>query len=323
MKLVSVNSQLFSIGGVFLNKGEYFPKYDFPLFSPTNGGVTGGLNNKVNIHKIGDASWTVFRDSIKVSEFRNSSGQPYATFEEFSRALQEILGTPIGNQGPAGPQGVQGPAGPPGPVGPAGLEWQGTWAAATTYAVDDAVSYNGASYFCISAITGNASNTNPATDTTHWALLAAQGAQGPQGVQGPQGPQGPAGAGSALEYSAQLYQNGTADPIPQNPQVDTINQGFFNYDETPADYREITVTRTATGTFSLRLWWKTTGFVNTSRVAVMFGDATARITSKSVGGQNGLYYIEYIFKTYTPEGVVADSVLQGNNGTFVNVKIYN
>jgi hypothetical protein len=86
---------------------------------------------------------------------------------------------------PAGPQGVQGPIGPqgvPGPVGPAGLNWQGAWSATGTYVVDDAVGYNGASWFCIANVGPSA--VPPDTDTTNWALLAAQGATGPQGPQG-------------------------------------------------------------------------------------------------------------------------------------------
>jgi len=90
-----------------------------------------------------------------------------------------------------GPQGVQGPLGPPGPVGPAGLEWQGQWVSGTSYIADDAVGYNGASYFCILATSGT---TTPNLATSNWALLASQGAIGPQGVQGPTGSQGIQGA---------------------------------------------------------------------------------------------------------------------------------
>jgi hypothetical protein len=95
-----------------------------------------------------------------------------------------------------GPQGIQGPAGPqgePGPVGPAGLNWQGQWVSGTSYVEDDAVGYDGASWFCILATSGT---TNPSEDATHWALLASQGATGATGAtgaQGPMGPQGPAG----------------------------------------------------------------------------------------------------------------------------------
>jgi hypothetical protein len=94
------------------------------------------------------------------------------------------------NQGPIGPQGNTGPTGPQGPVGPAGLEWQGEWVSGTPYVEDDAVGYDGASWFCILATSGT---TAPDVDTTHWALLASQGAIGPTGPEGPIGPQGPVG----------------------------------------------------------------------------------------------------------------------------------
>jgi hypothetical protein len=105
---------------------------------------------------------------------------------------------PQGEQGPVGPQGSQGPRGPAGPVGPAGLAWKGAWSASTTYVKDDAVGYQGASYFCLATHT-NVSPTGDAQSSTYWALLASQGAAGPQGpagsqgIQGPEGPAGPQG----------------------------------------------------------------------------------------------------------------------------------
>ena len=96
----------------------------------------------------------------------------------------------IGSQGPQGPQGV------PGPVGPAGLNWQGSWSALNTYVVDDAVGYNGASWFCINNVGPSAST--PDTDPTNWALLASQGATGPQGPQGIQGPSGTGTSGTVI-----------------------------------------------------------------------------------------------------------------------------
>jgi hypothetical protein len=116
----------------------------------------------------------------KKSSVLNAETQPYTIAD-----LASTIGT-----GAQGPQGVQGPAGPPGPVGPAGLEWQGSWVSGTSYVEDDAVGYDGASWFCILATSGT---TAPDVDTTHWALLASQGAVGPQGEQGPEGPQGPQG----------------------------------------------------------------------------------------------------------------------------------
>jgi len=133
-------------------------------------------------------------------------------------SIQSIVGlVPAGPSGASGSQGVQGIAGPPGPVGPAGLEWQGAWDANTSYALNDAVAFSGASWFCINPIS-TTGNDDPETDTATWALLAAQGAQGPQGVQGnpgATGPQGPAGVSTLpyLSYVALVSQVGTSAPI--------------------------------------------------------------------------------------------------------------
>ena len=134
--------------------------------------------------------------------------------------------------GPAGPQGIQGPAGPQGPigpVGPAGLNWQGAWSASGVYVADDAVGYNGASWFCINPVGPSA--TPPDVDTTNWALLAAQGAQGPvgaTGAQGPQGPQGPAGGSSYSVYSAILswQAGGVTATVLENTTGATITWGL-------------------------------------------------------------------------------------------------
>ena len=88
--------------------------------------------------------------------------------------------------------GPAGSAGPQGPAGPAGLNWQGLWDEDTSYVEDDAVGYNGASWFCISPVTG-INNDTPDNDTISWALLASQGAVGPQGSTGATGSQGPTG----------------------------------------------------------------------------------------------------------------------------------
>lgn len=117
------------------------------------------------------------------------------TVENFADVVAGVI-----PPGPTGPQGIAGPAGVPGPVGPAGLNWQGAWVSGATYALDDAVGFGGASYFCINATSGT---TAPNLNTTDWALLASQGAIGPQGPQGPTGAQGPSGNPIAwLEYNS-------------------------------------------------------------------------------------------------------------------------
>jgi len=80
--------------------------------------------------------------------------------------------TQIGNlKGPTGSTGSQGPQGNPG----VGFTWRGTWSASTPYALNDCVARTNQSYICTAANTGN----DPATDTTHWNLMAGAGTSAP------------------------------------------------------------------------------------------------------------------------------------------------
>lgn len=104
---------------------------------------------------------------------------------------------PQGDQGPQGVQGIQGPQGvqgATGSVGPAGLTWRGVWSPSVDYVTEDAVYYDGASYFASGdPVVGEV----PSVEAEHWqplALRGATGAQGPQGAQGPTGETGPQGA---------------------------------------------------------------------------------------------------------------------------------
>jgi hypothetical protein len=120
---------------------------------------------------------------------------------------------PTGATGPAGPQGATGSAGATGATGPAGsagpqgsqgvpgtngisIAWLGVWLNTSSYAVNNAVSFNGSSYVSLGSNTGQEPDTSPSS----WNLLASVGApgtagpQGPTGPAGPTGPQGPAGS---------------------------------------------------------------------------------------------------------------------------------
>jgi hypothetical protein len=85
---------------------------------------------------------------------------------------------------------------PPIPTGGGGVNWRGPWATETEYALQDAVSHEGASYVCIQAGAGH--EPAPGGDPW-WDELAEKGDQGetgstgPPGPTGPQGPQGPQG----------------------------------------------------------------------------------------------------------------------------------
>jgi hypothetical protein len=123
----------------------------------------------------------------------NKRGDVYQNYAMEINDFAAVL--PAGPTGPQGVAGNTGPQGPAGPIGPAGLTWRSTWVSGTSYILNDAVGYSGASYYCFSPTSGT---TNPADDTTHWALLANVGATGAPGATGLQGPTGAAGPSNAL-----------------------------------------------------------------------------------------------------------------------------
>ena len=57
------------------------------------------------------------------------------------------------------------------------FNWQGAYAGGTAYAVDDVVSYNGSSYVCKLASTGNLP-----TNTTYWDVMSQAGTNGTNGT---------------------------------------------------------------------------------------------------------------------------------------------
>lgn len=73
-----------------------------------------------------------------------------------------------------GPQGEQGIQGEP------GLNWRGEWDSMLSYAVDDAVYYEGSAYICVMK---NPIDP-PEVDTDSWALLASKGDKGDKGDPG-------------------------------------------------------------------------------------------------------------------------------------------
>ena len=57
------------------------------------------------------------------------------------------------------------------------FKWKGTYAGGTAYTIDDVVSYNGSSYICIQASTGNLP-----TDTTYFEQMSQAGTNGTNGT---------------------------------------------------------------------------------------------------------------------------------------------
>lgn len=61
----------------------------------------------------------------------------------------------------------------------ASMSFRGAYSGATAYTVNDVVTYNGQTYICILASTGNLP-----TNTTYWSVLASKGADGTNGTNG-------------------------------------------------------------------------------------------------------------------------------------------
>lgn len=194
---------------------------------------------------------------------------------------------PVGATGPAGPTGSTGATGATGPQGPP-VSFQGTWSNATTYALGDAVFFNGSSY--ISLVSGNL-GFQPDISNMKWGLLAeagtngtngttgATGPSGPTGPQGPAGPTGPAGTNgsgvNAISYAMQftnpgsgaagtnyffspLYATGTFTgnttiggnfvAMPVACTMSALNVGVNNYQTPAADVTTLTVYKNGVAT---------------------------------------------------------------------------
>jgi hypothetical protein len=87
------------------------------------------------------------------------------------------------------------------------------------------------------------------------------------------------------------------------------------------------LTKDATGEFRLRVTY-TPSTVPTDRdkLALQFGDGVARVYSYTLGSQSSggitTEFKEFLFKTYTPAGVVADGELLGSQAAMTSVTLY-
>jgi hypothetical protein len=129
-----------------------------------------GANAYVYIAYASDSSGTGFTTTF-------DAGLDYVaikatTTEIVTPQASDFTGLWKNYKGATGAQGVQGD---PGVDGTDGLDinWLGVYDAGTGYVINDAVFYDGSSYICILASTGNLP-----TNTTYWDLMAQQGAAG-------------------------------------------------------------------------------------------------------------------------------------------------
>lgn len=225
----------------------------------------------------------------------------------------------VAGVGSEGPQGIQGPAGPPGPVGPAGLTWQGAWDTDSSYAVNDAVGFNGASWFCISEVTGTG-NSNPEDDTASWALLAAQGATGPQGAQGPQGPQGASGASVYKSYVSIVLFNSSGDALVTSVYSD-IQDG-------------VSISTSGTGVYQIS---SSNRFTSNKTIITPFADqgsttnsGAIRLPIYSSNAVVGYYWLQRINSSEirlnfvdTSSNPVNPNTLLGSRKIIIDLKVYN
>jgi len=99
------------------------------------------------------------------------------TSYKFDPIKGEMVLVGKGDKGETGETGATGAAGTNGTDG-ASFVWEAAYVAETSYAVNDVVSYNGSSYICKFASTGNLP-----TNTTYWDLMAQKGADGAGAVE--------------------------------------------------------------------------------------------------------------------------------------------
>lgn len=99
-----------------------------------------------------------------------------------------------GVTGATGPQGATGLTGATGPQGLQGMIWVGAFSLGPSYAVNEVVSYLGASWICIQTTSGS---EVPGSAPSYWELVANQGGTGATGLTGATGVAGAVGATGA------------------------------------------------------------------------------------------------------------------------------
>jgi collagen type VII alpha len=118
-----------------------------------------------------------------------------------------------GATGAAGPTGLAGMNGANGLDGTPGLTWQGAWSSSANYALNDAVSYGGASY--LSIVPQNTAS-RPDLYPGNWSVLAQAGAAGVTGAAGATGAIGLAGPPGATGTIGATGATGAAGAVGMN-----------------------------------------------------------------------------------------------------------
>jgi hypothetical protein len=96
---------------------------------------------------------------------------------------------------------------------------------------------------------------------------------------------------------------------------------------TPATFRDISFSRDGVGNYRIRInFTPDTVPTDIAKLALQFGDSVARVYSFSQGSQTSggitVSYKEFLFRTYTPEGVLSDGQLDGQEAAMTSVTLY-
>jgi len=219
------------------------------------------------------------------------------TAQNFINQIATVI--PGGSQGPIGPQGV------PGPVGPAGLNWQGAWSALGTYVIDDAVGYNGASWFCIANVGPSA--TTPDIDPLNWALLASQGSPGSQGPQGIQGVPGPSGSG--LPYWVEI--NGANLTVWNNGKGNVVSNTSFG---------QYALSNNTTGVQNSTFGYNALGSVTTGNENTAFGYSALAVNT-TTANNTAIGSFSLVNNTAQNNTAVGRASLYANSSGYDNIGI--
>lgn len=148
-------------------------------------------NGRVGIGVSPDASAALRVDAGGI-RFNDGTSQTTAIVQgpQGIQGIQGIQGPPgpagqDGQTGATGQTGDTGATGSEGPPGPGVINWRGEHAYGTTYALNDAVSFDGASWICTSPHV--AYSSTPYEGSGQWGLLARKGEQGVAGADGSNG----------------------------------------------------------------------------------------------------------------------------------------
>ena len=119
-----------------------------------------------------------------------------------------------------------------------------------------------------------------------------------------------------LVWSAQLYQAGTGNPVPQARAVTTLTTSKLE-----GGTRVVQFTRLGVGQYKARVQYTNSNTV-VNNLSIMFGDSICRVTGKQQGSSGGFSYRDWTFETPGFDGVLSDDLLLGNNGGYCTITLY-